>query len=273
MENLHLAVNDQTAYGASYTVAVKAAENQPEAVLTVTIPAQAASTVTVSAKASGFIDVIRDGSEIVITPGYKNYCGLTAIDKTAKVFWAKDGRNFTEDVTAAFRLSWDEGCKLHLQRAGNLELTGKYRLELAVQGAQKPALVNVKLKSGAAKVTAASVVLYAKDANTRAELKFTSQETGLNPIARVEARSAEYTIENLSYGGFAIRPAPGKALRSGKVALNLFFEGNTTAKPNATVTIPVEIRSYAAGTAKRLSLCAYEFSPKSYNKFLIIFAL
>ena len=273
MENLHLAVNDQTAYGASYTVAVKAAENQPEAVLTVTIPAQAASNVTVSAKTSGFIDVIRDGSEIVVTPSYKNYWGLTAIDKTARVFWAKDGRNFTEDVTAAFRLSWDEGGKLHLQRAGNLELTGKYRLELVVQGAQKPALVNVKLKSGAAKVTAASVVLYAKDANTRAELKFTSQETGLNPIARVEARSAEYTIENLSYGGFAIRPAPGRTLRSGKVALNLFFEGNTTAKPNATVTIPVEIRSYAAGTAKRLSLCAYEFSPKSYNEFLIIFAL
>lgn len=239
---LYLAVNDQTAYGASYTVAVKAAENQPEAVLTVTIPAQAASTVTVSAKASGFIDVIRDGSEIVITPGYKNYCGLTAIDKTARVFWAKDGKNFTEDVTAAFRLSWDESGKLHLQRAGNLELTGKYRLELAVQGAQKPALVNLTLKSGTAKMTAAPVVLYAKDANTRAELKFTSQETGLNPISRVEVRSGGYTVENLSHGGFAIRPVPGRTLKSGKVALNLFFEGNTTAKPNATVTIPVEIR-------------------------------
>ena len=239
---LYLAVNDRTAYGASYTVTVKAAENQPEAVLTVMIPAQAASGVTVSAKASGFIDVIRDGSEIVVTPSYKNYCGLTAIDKAAKVFWAKDGKNFTEDVTAAFRLSWDEGGKLHLQRAGNLELTGKYRLELAVQGAQKPALVNLTLKSGTAKMTAAPVVLYAKDANTRAELKFTSQETGLNSIARVEARSGEYTIENLSYGGFAIRPVPGRTLKSGKVSVNLFFEGNTTAKPNATVTIPVEIR-------------------------------
>ena len=239
---LYLAVNDQTAYGASYTVAVKAAENQPEAVLTVTIPTQAASAVTVSAKASGFIDVIRDGSEIVVTPSYKNYCGLTAIDKTAKVFWAKDGKNFTEDVTVAFQLSWDESGKLHLQRAGDLELTGKYRLELAVQGAQRPALVNLTLKSGTAKMTAAPVVLYAKDANTRAELKFTSQETGLNSIARVEARSAEYTIENLSYGGFAIRPVPGRTLKSGKVSVNLFFEGNTTAKPNATVTIPVEIR-------------------------------
>ncbi len=239
---LYLSVNDRTAYGASYTVTVKAAENQPEAVLTVTVPAQAASGVTVSAKASGFIDVIRDGSEIVVTPSYKNYGGLTAIDKTAKVFWAKDGKNFTEDVTAAFRLSWDEGGKLHLQRAGNLELTGKCRLELAVQGAQKPALVNLTLKSGTAKMTAAPVVLYAKDANTRAELKFTSQEMGLNSIARVEARSADYAIENLSYGGFAIRPVPGRTLKSGKVSVNLFFEGNTTAKPNATVTIPVEIR-------------------------------
>ena len=173
---LYLAVNEKTAYGTSYAVTVKAAENQPEAVLTVTIPAQAASNVTVSAKASGFIDVIRDSSEIVVNPNYKNYLGLTAIDKTARIFWAKDGKNFTEDVTAAFRFSWDESGRLHLQRAGNLELTGKYRLELAVQGAQKPALVNLTLKSGTAKMTAAPVVLYAKDANTRAELKFANQE-------------------------------------------------------------------------------------------------
>ena len=239
---LYLAVNEKTAYGTSYAVTVKAAENQPEAVLAVTIPAQAASNVTVSAKASGFIDVIRDSSEIVVTPSYKNYWGLTAIDKTARIFWAKDGKNFTEDVTAAFRLSWDESGRLHLQRAGNLELTGKYRLELAVQGTQKPALVNLTLKSGTAKVTAAPVVLYAKDANTRAELKFANQEAGLNPISRVEARSGEYTIENLSHGGFAIRPIPGKMLKSGKVSLNLFFEGNTTAKPNATVNLSVEIR-------------------------------
>lgn len=239
---LYLAVNEKTAYGTSYAVTVKAAENQPEAVLTVTIPAQAASNVTVSAKASGFIDVIRDSSEIVVNPNYKNYLGLTAIDKTARIFWAKDGKNFTEDVTAAFRFSWDESGRLHLQRAGNLELTGKYRLELAVQGAQKPALVNLTLKSGTAKMTAAPVVLYAKDANTRAELKFANQEAGLNPISRAEARSGEYTIENLSHGGFAIRPIPGKTLKSGKVSLNLFFEGNTTTKPNATVNLSVEIR-------------------------------
>ena len=239
---LYLAVNEKTAYGTSYAVTVKAAENQPEAVLTVTIPAQAASNVTVSAKASGFIDVIRDSSEIVVTPSYKNYLGLTATDKTARIFWAKDGKNFTEDVTAAFRFSWDESGRLHLQRAGYLELTGKYRLELAVQGAQKPALVNLTLKSGTAKVTAAPVVLYAKDANTRAELKFANQEAGLNPISRAEARSGEYTIENLNHGGFAIRPIPGKTLKSGKVSLNLFFEGNTTTKPNATVNLSVEIR-------------------------------
>ena len=239
---LYLAVNEKTAYGTSYAVTVKAAENQPEAVLTVTIPAQAASNVTVSAKASGFIDVIRDSSEIVVNPNYKNYLGLTAIDKTARIFWAKNGKNFTEDVSDAFRFSWDESGRLHLQRAGNLELTGKYRLELAVQGAQKPVLVNLTLKSGTAKVTAAPVVLYAKDANTRAELKFANQEAGLNPISRAEARSGEYTIENLSHGGFAIRPTPGKTLKSGKVSLNLFFEGNTTTKPNATVNLSVEIR-------------------------------
>ena len=86
------------------------------------------------------------------------------------------------------------------------------------------------------------MVLYAKDANTRAELKFANQEAGLNPISRAEARSGEYTIENLSHSGFAIRPIPGKVLKSGKVSLNLFFEGNTTTKPNATVNLSVEIR-------------------------------
>lgn len=242
---LTLAVNDSTQYGASYKVQLWATDNR-KSTLTVKVPAQKASAVVVTAKTTGFIDVIRDTTQIVVTPGYRNYLGYTPLEKQAKILWAADGKNYTQDVTNLFDLTWADDGKLKLRRAGELQLTGKYRLELAVQGAAKPALVNLTLKSGTAKVTAAPAVLYSKDANSLAILQFTSPDGTLNTLHSVELKDAKqranYAILDFGNGQFALVPQPGAALKSGNVALNLFFTGNTTGKPNATVNVKVEIR-------------------------------
>lgn len=242
---LTLAVNDSTQYGASYKVQLWATDNR-KSTLTVKVPAEKASAVVVTAKTTGFIDVIRDTTQIVVTPGYRNYLGYTPLEKQAKILWAADGKNYTQDVTNLFDLTWADDGKLKLRRAGELQLTGKYRLELAVQGTAKPALVNLTLKSGTAKVTAAPAVLYSKDANSLAILQFTSPDGTLNTLHSVELKDAKqranYAILDFGNGQFALVPQPGAALKSGNVALNLFFTGNTTGKPNATVNVKVEIR-------------------------------
>lgn len=242
---LKLSLGESAQYGATYKVQLWATPNKVST-LTVKIPAEKASDVTVTAKTSGAIDVVRDSTGITVTPAYKNYLGQSQLAKHAKILYAGDGKNFTQDVTDAFRMDWTEDGRLHIRKAAELALTGKYRLELTVDGGAKPALAALTVKSGSAKLTAAPVVLYANDANSRAELRFAGTDPTLNAIGRVELKDAKlsttYTLEDLGGGAFAIRFQDGAAKKSGSVTLNVFCQGNTGKTPNASVTVKIEVR-------------------------------
>ena len=243
---LTLAVNDRTAYGSTYKVQLWATSNKISTV-TVKIPAEKASAVTMTAKAKGQIDVIRDASQILVTPSYKNCLDGQSLGKQVNVTWAKDGKNYTQDVTGRFDLNWVDGMLQVSRMPGEtLERTGKYRLEILCEGMEKPAYVNLPVKSGTAKVTAAPVCLYTKDANHRAELTFMSSDRTLNAVARVELKDAKlkasYEVLDLGDGQFALRLRPGAKAKNGTVTVNLFFEGNNGKKPNATASVKVEIR-------------------------------
>lgn len=243
---LTLSVNDRTVYGGTYKVQLWATSNKISTV-TVKIPTEKASSVTVTAKAKGAIDVIRDASQVLVTPVYKNCLDGQALEKQVNVTWAKDGKSYTQDVTERFDLTWADGLLRISKVPGEvLELAGKYRLEIRCEGADKPAYVNLPVKSGTAKVTVAPVYLYAKDANHRAELTFLSSDRTLNAVARVELKDARlqatYEILDLGNGQFALRLRPGAQAKTGSVALNLFFEGSGGEKPNAAAAVKVEIR-------------------------------
>lgn len=243
---LTLAVNDRTAYGSTYKVQLWATSNKISTV-TVKIPAEKASAVTMTAKAKGQIDVIRDASQVLVTPSYKNCLEGQSLGKQVKVTWAKDGKNYTQDVTGRFDLNWADGALQVSRMPGEtLELTGKYRLEILCEGMEKPAYVNLTVKSGTAKVTAAPVRLYTKDANHRAELTFMSSDRTLNAVARVELKDAKlktsYEVLDLGDGQFALRLRPGAKAKNGTVTVNIFFEGDNGKKPNATASVKVEIR-------------------------------
>lgn len=243
---LTLAVNDRTAYGSTYKVQLWATSNKISTV-TVKIPAEKASAVTMTAKAKGQIDVIRDASQVLVTPSYKNCLDGQSLGKQVNVTWAKDGKNYTQDVTGRFDLNWVDGVLQVSRMPGEpLELTGKYRLEILCEGMEKPTYVNLPVKSGTAKVTAAPVCLYTKDANHRAELTFMSSDRTLNAVARVELKDAKlkasYEVLDLGDGQFALRLRPGAKAKNGTVTVNLFFEGNNGKKPNATASVKVEIR-------------------------------
>ena len=244
---LTLSVNEKTVYGGSYKVQLWVTPKRVTTLM-VRIPAEKNSAVTMTARARGGIDVIRDASEVVVTPIYRNCLDGASLKKQVKVTWAQDGRNYSQDVTEDFILTWAQDGTLHVSKVPGKELalTGKYRLEILCEGMEKEAYTALSVKCGTARFTVASVSLYAKDANDMARLTITTTDKTVNTLERVELKDARlkgtYEVLDLGGGQFALCLIPGAKAKSGTVTLNLFCEGNTTAKPSGTVSVKVEIR-------------------------------
>ncbi len=244
---LTLSVNEKTVYGGSYKVQLWVTPKRVTT-LVVRIPAEKKSAVTMTARARGGIDVIRDASEVIVTPTYRNCLDGASLKKQVKVTWAQDGRNYSQDVTEGFILTWAQDGTLHVSKVPGkrLALTGKYRLEILCEGMEKEAYAAPSVKCGTARFTVASVSLYAKDANDMARLTITTTDKTVNTLERVELKDARlkgtYEVLDLGGGQFALCLIPGAKAKTGTVTLNLFCEGNTTAKPSGTVSVKVEIR-------------------------------
>ena len=244
---LTLSVNDKTVYGGSYKVQLWVTPKRVTTLM-VRIPAEKNSAVTMTARARGGIDVIRDASEVVVTPIYRNCIDGASLKKQVKVTWAQDGRNYSQDVTEDFILTWAQDGTLHVSKVPGKELTltGKYRLEILCEGMEKEAYAALSVKCGTARFTVASVSLYAKDANDMARLTITTTDKTVNTLERVELKDARlkgtYEVLDLGGGQFALRLIPGAKAKTGTVTLNLFCEGSTTEKPSGTVSVKVEIR-------------------------------
>ena len=244
---LTLSVNEKTVYGGSYKVQLWVTPKRVTTLM-VRIPAEKNSAVTMTARARGGIDVIRDASEVIVTPTYRNCLDGASLKKQVKVTWAQDGRNYSQDVTEDFILTWAQDGTLHVSKVPGkrLALTGKYRLEILCEGMEKEAYTALSVKCGTARFTVASVSLYAKDANDMARLTITTTDKTVNTLERVELKDARlkgtYEVLDLGGGQFALCLIPGAKAKTGTVTLNLFCEGNTTAKPSGTVSVKVEIR-------------------------------
>lgn len=244
---LTLSVNEKTVYGGSYKVQLWVTPKRVTTLM-VRIPAEKKSAVTMTARARGGIDVIRDASEVIVTPTYRNCLDGASLKKQVKVTWAQDGRNYSQDVTEDFILTWAQDGTLHVSKVPGKELalTGKYRLEILCEGMEKEAYAALSVKCGTARFTVASVSLYAKDANDMARLTITTTDKTVNTLERVELKDARlkgtYEVLDLGGGQFALCLIPGAKAKTGTVTLNLFCEGNTTAKPSGTVSVKVEIR-------------------------------
>lgn len=86
---LKVAVNEDTAYGQTYLLRLWVTANKVTT-LRITILTEKNSSVILSAKAKGSIDLIRDGTEIVVTPSYRNYAGQKPLNKQVTVTMARD---------------------------------------------------------------------------------------------------------------------------------------------------------------------------------------
>ena len=252
---LTVKVTEAAEYGKTYKVALRANAAAPAVTLTVTIPAAEKSEITASLKASGKLDVIRAGSAVTLTIGYKNCLAQTQRSEKIEIYSSAD--NYKEPVTGLFRIESNGkgGYTVTAAETGKLDhsLTYKVRVVTAFDGvAVNSALVKLPVTMGSAKLTfqAEDTVLFAGDCQDRLVFRFASTDASLNEAIRVEIKEAKYQemFEILEYGDgeFAIgyRENIVDSTIVGKTVtlnLNVFLEGNLSAKANATVKVKITV--------------------------------
>ena len=252
---LKVAVNEATQYGAIYKVLVRANTAEPAVTLTVTILPQNKSTVTASLKAGGSLDVIRDGKGVTVTPTYKNVSAGTEKLETLAFYCSAD--NYAKAVNGLFQYEANGKGGYTVTRAegAKLDHSLKYKAELVsyVGGSTVVSTkVPIKVIMGSARLTVkeSSVDLFAKDKNDRAAFRMEAVDPALNVVSRVRIKDAKYRglFEVYSYGEgeFAVGFKNGKVDSSlaGKtvtLTLNVWLEGNQTAKVNTTVKLKVNV--------------------------------
>ena len=244
---LYVSVNEATEYGASYKVLISASEGHRAATLTVTIPAQAKSAITGTLKVKGSIDIIRSGSGITLTPTYKN---VSSAGYTERVEVYSSADKFAKPVEGVFAV---DGMKL-TNICADSRVKYKVRVIASFASGAEAAtpLTAITVKTGAARLTVSGKpALYLKDVNSRGDFRITSADLTLNGIAKAEIKDAKNAamFELYEYGGgrFAIgfkdgviAPSAAK-LRSVSIPINIWLDGNETAKPNTTVTVKINI--------------------------------
>ena len=209
----------------------------------------------VSLKASGYIDVIRDGSSVTLTPTYKNCSALTEREEVL-TFYKQVGKEWVKTV-GLFQAApnGNGGYTVTKAEGAELDYGAKYRVELsAAFGGKKtvvskPVSMTVKMASAKVNVEELKTTMFARDVHSRAQFLLTGADTTLNAISAVEIKDTKYKdlLELIDYGngayaiGFRNDGAQKLAGMTITVNLNVFFEGNDSTKVNTTAKVKLEI--------------------------------
>ena len=258
---LKVSLNESAVYGKTYKVSVRAYAGASAVTLNVAVPAENKSNVTATIKASGFIDVIRDGSAITVTPTFTNAYASDMESMELKIY--KRNGKVWDDVTvdAPIDVELTEG-KYIVTAKNGLVHTDKYQAELvAVVGGKEivSKRINLSIKMGSAKlvIKSSDTTLFAKDRNDRALVWFEAADLTLNDVKKIEIKDTKYkdAFEIIDYqdGTFAIGFKDGKLHKevekliakkaSATITLNLnvFIDGNESTKINTTQKVKLTI--------------------------------
>ena len=210
-------------------------------------------------KATGTLDVIREDTAITIKPTYTNYLNVNVdTDAVLKIYSSKD--SFKKAIAEVYA---ENGIfTIDSSIIGNHTLKYKAQLETKIPGKTDPIKSNqisLSVKMGAAKLTAKSsgTTLFAKDRNDRVIVWFEAADASLNDVASVKIKDAKYkdVFEIIDYrdGSFAIAFKDGKLHESIAkqlekkssvsitLSLDVFMEGNESAKANTTQKVKLTI--------------------------------
>ena len=216
---------------------------------------------SVTAKVKGKLDVLRPGSEILLTPTFKNVYNvdLSNPDHVTLMFLRKEGKDtydevpeglFTAEVNetgTAYRIRMNPGFGVNYKK--DKFVVGIVVKDPADSGRWAPIKtpVNLPLTMGKVKVTQSSktVTLLKRDKNSSAVFTLGTTDPALK-IAAVQITNDKlglYKLTELGSGQYAVSctsrmllaPAKGPTL---KLAVTL--AGNNSGKPNATISLAVK---------------------------------
>ena len=255
---LIIKLKDGAEYGKTYPVSVSAYQNAPAVKLSVAVLKEG-SAVKSTIKATGTLDVIREGTAITIKPTYTNYLNVNVdTDAVLKIYSSKD--SFKKAIAEVY--SKNGIFTIDSSIIGNHTLKYKAQLETKIPGKTDPIKSNqisLSVKMGAAKLTAKSsgTTLFAKDRNDRALVWFEAADASLNDVKTIKIKDAKYkdVFEIIDYrdGSFAVAFKDGKlhesiakqlekkASVSITLSLDVFMEGNESAKANTTQKVKLTI--------------------------------
>lgn len=204
-----------------------------------------------SLKAKGSIDVIRPATSVTLTPAVKNLY-LYTLDEASLVIGTMVNKVFTPMENAPFDVSYD-GTVFTLKAKDGIQSAVKYYAVLKVNENLSSKAAAVSVKMGKAKITSdvKEVSLFARDRYCTADINLGTADTALSHIAKVELDSkslAMFDLKDMGNGQYVIGYA-GDVIPDGfkpgiskTVKLNVFLYGNTTAKPNSSVSVKVLIK-------------------------------
>ncbi len=259
---LNIATNDATVYGANYKLLVKANAYATASTITITIPAKEKSAITASLKVSGKLDVIRNDSGITVTPSYKNCYDSKAAKEELFIYSSEDGYTRTVNHLFCIEANGKGGYLITKAEGAQLIHGPKYKVKVVTTFGNteaESALTSMTVAMGSTKLTlkANDTMLFAQDKHDRVTFRFESTDKALNEVVRLEIKDAKYKdmFEVYDYGNgqFAIgfkdsnvseKLIGKKASLAVTLNLNVFVEGNETAKPNTTAKIKLTIVKY-----------------------------
>ena len=214
--------------------------------------------VSVTLKASGSIDVVRPLSKVTLKPTIKNCYEYTlnSLDITVtKTYDGKTKKKVSEDVTGYFYITVDNGkYVIRPLSPGMVSHADKFTVKATVEGVTSKA-VTLKVVQGKAsvKLSTKEVTLLKTDRYSRAQVDVVLSEAQFG-VARVVMVSPKdksgrpyFTLaeQNGTYEicyNENVLPKDIAKLKTKTVKLKVYLEGNTTTKPNATLSVKVKFK-------------------------------
>lgn len=206
--------------------------------------------VSVALKATGKIDVIRPGTSIRIVPTIKNWFGYEPKPEDL-VFYTGSGKTLQPvDGEQPFTVTVENGAYVLTSNGANSTVKYSVGFEADVNGDGKlntAKSIALSVKMGTAKLTASTkaVSLLKKDRYDAADISISTADRTLSDIAMVRLDAVSDTmleLEQTGDGEYTLSYQNHELQNLGKgvnAKLEVFLEGNLTAKPNATFTVKV----------------------------------
>lgn len=198
--------------------------------------------VSVTLKASGSIDVIRPGTAITLTAAFKNW--FSYVPSENDIVFYKNKVEMTENIP--FTVKIENGN--YVISGNGADSSAKYTVAFRAmiggkQIVSKAIPLSVKMSAVKVSQSVKTISLLKKDRFDSKILEITVPDgTKIHHITQTESSVSSFAVEDLGLGRYAISFRNNRVPPKGTtIKLNVYLVGNLTGKPNATVSVKVNI--------------------------------